>query len=247
MRVQFLSPSVRVSFVYFGFLVLVIMEDRLKDLSLVEEMEEGLIFDVDQDPTNSENLELCLVERFLTDKVIRVSIMKERMANIWRPVWGVSICEISSGVFGFQFYHKLDFVRVLNGGPWSFDNYMLILEPVKPGDIMSQIPLFHVCIWVQIHDLPAGFMTPVIGKHLRNYIGSLMEYDENNNVGVWRTFMRIKVRLDVRVPLKKEKKVKKPGGDWRVVKFRYEGWMSSALCVVFWDTLNTFVRNFFPR
>ncbi|KAI4350923.1 hypothetical protein L6164_005326 [Bauhinia variegata] len=109
--------------------------------------------------------------------------MKERMANIWRPGRAVTIREINPGVFLFQFYHKLDITRVFNGGPWSFDNHMLILEPVKPGDIVSEIPLFHVCFWVQIHDLPAGFITPIIGKHLGNFIGSFVEYDENNNMG----------------------------------------------------------------
>lgn len=49
-----------------------------------------------------------------------------------------------------------------------------------------------------------------------------MEYDSKNNVGVWREYMRIRVKVDVRVPLKKEKKIKKPGGEWKVVHFKYE-------------------------
>ncbi|KAI4338334.1 hypothetical protein L6164_016674 [Bauhinia variegata] len=135
----------------------------------------------------------------------------ERMANIWRPGRGVTIREINPRVFLFQFYHKLDITWVFNGGPWSFDNHMLILELVKPGYIVSKIPLFHVYFWVQIHDLPAEFITPIIGKHLGNFIGSFVEYDENNNTGGWRTFMRIKVRVNVRLPLKK---VKNLGGEW---------------------------------
>ncbi|CAN1758162.1 hypothetical protein LINPERHAP1_LOCUS6727 [Linum perenne] len=34
--------------------------------------------------------------------------------------------------------------------------------------------------------------------------------------------MRLRARLDIREPLKKEKKVKKPRGDWLLAKFRYE-------------------------
>lgn len=33
--------------------------------------------------------------------------------------------------------------------------------------------------------------------------------------------MRIRVLVDVCQPLKKEKKVRKPGGEWRLVKFKY--------------------------
>ncbi|KAI4351428.1 hypothetical protein L6164_005797 [Bauhinia variegata] len=146
------------------------MEEQLQGLSWVEKEDDGLVFDVDHNLETNANLELCLVGLFLTDKVLRIPIMKERMANVWRPGRGVTIREINPGVLLFQFYHKLDITRVFNGGPWSFDNHMLILEPINPGDIVSEIPLFHV-------------------------------------------------RVDVRLPLKK---VKKPGGEWRVVKVKYE-------------------------
>ncbi|CAN1757315.1 hypothetical protein LINPERHAP1_LOCUS6472 [Linum perenne] len=34
--------------------------------------------------------------------------------------------------------------------------------------------------------------------------------------------MQIMVHMDVRLPLKREKKIRKPGGDWTVVAFKYE-------------------------
>ncbi|MCI78824.1 hypothetical protein A2U01_0100095, partial [Trifolium medium] len=34
--------------------------------------------------------------------------------------------------------------------------------------------------------------------------------------------MRIHVRLDVRIPIRKELKVKNQGGEWHVVQLRYE-------------------------
>lgn len=71
-----------------------------------------------------------------------------------------------------------------------------------------------MAIWVQVHDLPIGFMSKVVGNHLGNFIGEFLEYDEKNNTGVWRAFMRIRVKIGVRVPLKKEKKNLK--NQWRV-------------------------------
>lgn len=172
---------------------------------------------------NQANLELCLVGRFLTNRAIRVHAVKERMAEVWRAVKGVSIKELQRGLYLFQFYHKLDLQRVFNGGPWSFNNHMLILGMVQSdNNILTQIPLYHVCFWVQVHDLPVGFMLPVVGEHLGNFIGEFVEYDTNNNVGIWKPFMRIKVGVDVRNPLKKERKVRKAGGEWNVVKFKYE-------------------------
>jgi hypothetical protein len=87
---------------------------------------------------------------------------------------------------------------------------------------IEQIPLFHVNMWVQVHDLPTGLMKEKFGIPLANYIGNFMEYDKNNNSCFWRQYMRLRVRIDVRQPLKKETKVKNREGKWCTVKFKYE-------------------------
>nr|DAD24221.1 TPA_asm: hypothetical protein HUJ06_025684 [Nelumbo nucifera] len=119
-------------------------------------------------------------------------------------------------------FHSVDLKRVLEGGPWTYDNHVLLLHHLKLGEIPNQIPLFHVDYWVQIYDLPVGFMFVNVGKQLGNFIGEFVEYDDNNNSGLWRNFMRIKVRLDVRNPLKQWKKIRRMGGEWSLVKFKYE-------------------------
>ena len=62
-------------------------------------------------------------------------------------------------------------------------------------------------------------MNLTMRQHLVNYIGSFVEYDENNNSGAWCKYMQIKVHINVHITLKKNKKVKKPRGEWRFVKF----------------------------
>ena len=54
---------------------------------------------------------------------------------------------------------------------------MLIVKRLKVGDQPKQIPLFHVDFWVQIHDLPIGFRSEVIGKNVENYIGKFLDVD----------------------------------------------------------------------
>lgn len=168
------------------------------------------------------NLELCLVGRFLTDRSIRLKTMVEVMANVWRPGRRVTITEVEKGFYLFQFYHRLDMERVTNDGPWSFDNHLLVLGRVQLGVVMSHIPLFHVAFWVQADNLPLGFMTTTVGTYLGNYVGSFMEYDKSNNANLWRKYMRLRVLIDVRVPLKKERKVKMQGGEWSTMSFKYE-------------------------
>lgn len=112
--------------------------------------------------------------------------------------------------------------RVLKGGPWTFDNHLLVLGRMQLGVPIPDIPLFHVEFWVQAHNLPEGFMSEAVGKLLGNYIGQFVEYDPSNNACVWREYMRLRVLIDIRQPLKKERKVRVAGGEWSIVKFRYE-------------------------
>lgn len=115
------------------------------------------------------NTDLCLVGRLLTYKILRVHMMKERMTIVWDPGRGVAIKEIEKGVFLFQFFfHKLDMQKVINGEPWNFDGHLLILNKVGAGDVPTQVPLFHVMFWIQVHDLHVGFMNNDMGKGLSN-------------------------------------------------------------------------------
>jgi hypothetical protein len=144
------------------------------------------------------------------------------MADLWKPVKGVTIKEAPDGKFLFHFAHPIDMEAVLSGGPWTFDNNMLILEQVQLGMQIERIPLFHVNMWVQVHNLPMGLMKETVGTKLANYIGAFMEYDKNNKTSFWRQYMRIRVKVDVRLPLKKDTKVKDRTGEWCTVNFKYE-------------------------
>jgi hypothetical protein len=134
----------------------------------------------------------------------------------------MTVKEASPGLYLFKFFHPLDVDGVLKGGPWTFDNFTLIIDRLKIGVALHDIPLFHVNFWVQIHDVPIGMMIEKVGKGLAHYIGEFVEYDKNNNTSFWRKYMRVKVRVDVRSPLKTEKKIKLNGGMGGVVKFKYE-------------------------
>ncbi|PNY17922.1 hypothetical protein L195_g014678 [Trifolium pratense] len=194
---------------------------NLEGLSLNEE-EEGFRFEFDEEEDEQVDLRWCLVGRFICERAIHFNSMKIRMADLWKPLRGVTIKETKTGKFLCHFAHPIDMEEVLNGGPWTFDNNMLILEQVQLGMQIEQIPLYYVNMWVRIHDLPMRLMKERVGTSLANYIGSFVEYDKNNNFTFWREYMRIRVRIDVRLPLKKYSKVMNKEGKWCTVKFKYE-------------------------
>lgn len=110
----------------------------------------------------------------------------------------------------------------VKGGPWTFDNHLLVLGRMQVGVPLQNIPLYHVEFWVQVFNLPVGFMTELVGKLLGNLIGEFVEHDSTNNSSIWHNCMSIQVKIDVRWPLKNERKVRVVGGEWCMVQFRYE-------------------------
>ncbi|MCI23553.1 hypothetical protein A2U01_0044734 [Trifolium medium] len=106
---------------------------NLEGLSLQETEEEGFSFEFEEEGDEQVDLQWCLIGRFLCERPIHFKSMKIRMADLWRPVKGVTIKEAKSGVFLFHFAHPIDMEAVLYGGPWTFDNNMLILERVQIG------------------------------------------------------------------------------------------------------------------
>ena len=59
-----------------------------------------------------------------------------------------------------------------------------------------------VDFWVQVHDLPCGFMSEKVAIQVRNYIRTFKEGDPNNFGGYWKSYMRIRVSFDSHKPLK---------------------------------------------
>ncbi|KAL8474538.1 hypothetical protein ACS0TY_031117 [Phlomoides rotata] len=68
------------------------MDTMLEKLSLsVEEVDELVLEPSDESLASTETPEFCLVGRFLTDQPINFSLMKSRMASIWRPKKGLYV------------------------------------------------------------------------------------------------------------------------------------------------------------
>ena len=63
-----------------------------------------------------------------------------------------------------------------------------------------------------MYDVPVGFMSERVAKHIGDYIGQYILSDPNNFSGGWRAYMRVRVLFDVHFPLKRKMKIKKPGG-----------------------------------
>ncbi|CAI8618873.1 unnamed protein product [Vicia faba] len=65
-------------------------------------------------------------------------------------------------------------------------------------------------------------MSEVVDILIGNHIGKFVKYDEQNNYASWRKFMRIRVGINVQLPLKKSWFFNRMTGDKVQVVFKYE-------------------------
>lgn len=65
-------------------------------------------------------------------------------------------------------------------------------------------------------------MTETVGKQIENFFGEFVLYDHKNDTSIWRECMRLKIKLDVRKPLKRKKKITRRNGSEFIVHCKYE-------------------------
>ncbi|MBA0779594.1 hypothetical protein Gotri_003836 [Gossypium trilobum] len=78
----------------------------------------------------------------------------------------------------------------------------------KRGEDLLKIPLVFVPFWVQIHDVPVGLFSENLAIQLGNFIGVFLEYDASNLGKENRNYMRIRVQIGVRKPLRRKKQAR---------------------------------------
>ena len=97
-----------------------------------------------------ESCYLSLIGKFLTCK----SFNKMAAKNTIRRAWGVNdamqILEVGPNLFQFKFHSEFEMDRILRGGPWPFDNQLLMLQRWKKGMTMGNIKMENSSLWVQI-------------------------------------------------------------------------------------------------
>lgn len=145
------------------------------------------------------------------------------MASVWRPVKGVCIKSLGPNPFLFQFYHELDVERVLKDDPWTFDQHLLIMSPLEEGMNPQQAPLFLVQMWVQIYDLPSGFISKKGCSRSGKFYRILCLFRPQYSLfWGWSSYMGIRVEIDIRKSLKRWMKITKEGTLWNWVNFKCE-------------------------
>ncbi|MBA0746612.1 hypothetical protein Gogos_009115 [Gossypium gossypioides] len=57
------------------------------------------------------------------------------------------------------------------------------------------------------HDLPPGLFSKAVARQLKNFVGLFEEYNAKQVSGGYTSYLQMRVRIDIRTPLKCQKKI----------------------------------------
>ena len=122
----------------------------------------------------------------------------------------------------FLFQTKDDMDRVLFLCPSSFDKYLLVLHKLERGEAVKDIKFDKSPFWVQIHGLPTICQTKTVGLSIKATLGKVEKVDANEKGFCLGKFIRIRVLMDISMPLCQGRKVRLGEYGLKWVDFKYE-------------------------
>lgn len=102
----------------------------------IEEGDEGGVF-VAKEAVTQIRRRMC----WQTDKNINFSAMQNVLSSLRRRKEGVDIHDIGDMRYLFVFYHLMDVQKVMEGGPWSFEQGMLLYKQVSRQEEAKEVLL----------------------------------------------------------------------------------------------------------
>lgn len=204
------------------------LEEMYANLVIEDEDEAEII--VGNKEVVEEKQTFVLIGRFLTEKDIKFFAMRNTMSSVWRPKEGMEIHDLGDRRYSFVFYHIMDLRKVLDGGPWSFEQALLVVNRLQASENPHMVKLQETEIWVQVYDIPRGLLSENILKSVGDSIGRYIKSDPLNFNGAWKSFVRVRVAMDVEKPLKRRMKIKREGTEGSWINFKYE--RLSTFCFV---------------
>ena len=91
-------------------------------------------------------------------------------------------------------------IQVIKGGPWTFNNQLLMLQRWQKGMNVSNIRWTHASLWVQIWGAPFDMVSPQVASEVGSRWGVVEEVERRRIPDDKNFFMRVRVALPLEKP-----------------------------------------------
>lgn len=144
------------------------------------------------------------------------------MATKWNTLGEIKICLLNSGVFVFVFSNEELRMKVLEQGPWSFENKLIILRPWKPDVMLTKEGTKSIQIWIRLSGLNLHFLLAHMLRRIFNAVGVSLFTDRMTTTMERMAYARICVEISADQVLRKIVPVIGPNGNSVEIAVIYE-------------------------
>ncbi|XP_050282322.1 uncharacterized protein LOC126723089 isoform X8 [Quercus robur] len=171
-----------------------------------------------------EEWSLSLLGRFHTTELINFRAAENHLRSAWKIEGNdLKITDVGDGLLRFKFSMESQLKWVINNGPWSFDNHILLLRRWEKGMTVFSVNFQTVPMWVQVWELPFDLINQEAGRAIGRRIGRVIEVDCKSIASGEARFLRVRVDVPLDKPIRRGAPVLSPEGDKVRVAFKYEG------------------------
>ena len=159
---------------------------------------------------------------FLSTRPYNLRVVKATIRAAWKLGNDVRIIEEGEGILQFNFTLESQLVWVLNNGPWSLDNNLLVLRRWERGMTERLVTFSMLLIWVQVWGLPFDLINEEAAWDIGKGLGHVVEVDNKTFLSKQARFIQICVEIPLHKPIWRGGYVLSPEGDRVRVGFKYE-------------------------
>lgn len=123
------------------------------------------------------------------------------LGKIWCPLQGIRCKELGNNLFLFTFLQPGGKRRAVIEGPWEFDDDLVIVVDFEVSKRLKDLEFIYVPVWIRVSDLPLGMMNSTTRTVIGNRAGKTILVDAESDGSAVGSFLRVKVRIDIRRPL----------------------------------------------
>ena len=164
--------------------------ERLLRVSLTAEEDEVIMVRPKHRKKTLEDWSLSLLGRFHTTKLINFRAAENHLRSAWNDV---KITDVGDGLFRFKFSTESQLKWVINNGPWSYDNHILLLRRWEKGMTAFSVNFQTVPMWVQVWGLPFNLINKEAGIDIGQGIGRVIDVDWKVIASDQARFLRVRV------------------------------------------------------
>ena len=175
--------------------------ESMVSLKLTSEEEEDIQVSDEGRRDEINSCALSLIGKFLTCKPFNRKAAKNMLQRVWVLDKELQIFEVGINLFQFKFQSEYKLDRILRGGPWTFDNQLLMLTWSRTGMSANNVVLEHASLWVQIWGVPFDMMSPNVATEVGNKMGVVEDVECRRPMDEQNFFLRVKVALPISKPL----------------------------------------------